>query len=727
MNCSLSTIRKNIIIGAGCSVIFACSSSDSVYAEPESVVLPELVVKGKQLKQFRAEQVSAATGASLVAEESPQSVDVMTRDLIEARNVDSLDAAMTYDSSVSTGGASLYSRTAGQYAIRGFSGSDVLIQGMPLPTGMGTMLDAAVIERIEVVKGPIASLNGGQSSTLGPYGAGGSVVLELRQPEMDQFTDVMTYARFCKGGQKYRMVVDDNRMVGKRDSESSPYAMRTILSGEYDRPFWLTGAKGGERYMASPSFLWQPDQTTKIVLTTMFQYQDTPAYQGIPVLGGHFVGPYDSWIGGPDSRSLYRSGMVQLHGEWDLKKVWTIRAGIGVGMSDIDYNVWALSAGSPKKGVSALDYYNSVIKTGMGNYEYSWCDTINTTWNGYVQGLARFDTGKVKHELLTGLDYVGRDQEGNSSFSTTKQTFPLANPTRPTLGVRVYDLKSKSDQTLQRTGLTVQELAMIDHWRFLAGVRMDEHFSDQGHSGFAFSPRVGVSRTLWERLVLFGNVSRSDAPNFGYLGEDGKELTSSWNATQYEAGARVNPIDKLWLNASWFMIDQKNTPEALPSDRSRYITNGQSQSKGVELSVNGQISDSWSSYLSYTYLNYRDVDQHLSFDRYAPHTVALWQQYQIDGGMLSGTTIGLGYRFKAKYFATLRGNKIADDYTIPTSHVFDLAIEVPLKSLTWMHEPKVRFALYNIFNEQYVASSRHAVQCFAGEPRTFEVCLKTSF
>lgn len=717
MNCRAVNVRKltGVLI-----IVSACGGAFGA----EVAVLPEVVVAESRAREFRGNSVEGATGSSIPAEESPQSVDVMTRDLLDARNVVDLDQAMEYDSSVSTGGATLYSRTAGQYSIRGFSGSDVLVQGMPLPSGMGTLLDTAVVEKIEVVKGPIGSLSGGQSSALGPYGAGGSVVLQLRQPQMDDFTDLSTFARFSRGGQQYRTVIDANRHI-KSDSESVK-AMRTIVTGEYERPFWQNGGKGGQAYMVAPSFMIQPDKRTKFVITSVFQYQDRPAYQGVPVLGGHFVGPYDSWIGGPASRSLYRSAMLQAHGEWKQEKVWTIRAGIGGGVTDVDYNMWALSSGSPTKGVSALNYYNSIIETGMGNYEYSWSDMTYATWNSYVQGLAKFSAGDVKHEALIWLDYVGRNQAGYSSFDTTSQRFHLANPERPTEGTRVHD-GNESELTMQRVGMTLQEMATINQWRVLIGLRMDEQFSDRGKSAFSLSPRAGVSKTLWERLVLFGNVSSTEAPNFGYKGEDGQELTSSWRAVQYETGARVNVADSLWLNTSWFMIDQQNTPESSPQDKNLYITNGKSRSKGVELSMNGKMSDAWSSYLSYTYLNYRDMDQHLSFDRYAPHTVALWQEYRVNGGLLSGATIGVGFRFKAKYFATLRGNKIADNYTIPESHVFDLVMEVPLQGAGWMKDCRVRFAIYNLFDEQFVASSRHAVQCFAGEPRTFEICVKKNF
>lgn len=691
----------------------------------EIQMLDAVEVRDTQGRSFRPTTVSSATLTEKDAEEVPQTVNVLTRDLLDARNSGSLDSALAYDSSVFSGGSSLFSRTSGQYTIRGFSGSDVMVQGMPLPSSMGTVLDSALVDKIEVVKGPVGSIAGGQSSVMGPYGAGGSISLAMKQPQFDKFTDIMTYARFNNGGQRYRMTIDDNRMGNK---EGSPYAFRNIVAVDLDKPFWMTGgADWGQTYTVSPSFLWQPDQRTKIAVITSFQYQDAPGYQGIPVLGGHFVGSYDSWPGNPDSRSRYKGALAQIHGEWKLEKVWTIRAGIGAGVSDVDYNIWALASSSPDRRISTLDYYNSIIATGMGNYEYAWNDVTSTTWDFYTHGLANFTTGNVEHEVLIGLDYTGRDNEGNASFATGSEMFSVYAPSRPTEGYRDYSSATSSDNTLQRVGLTFQEFATWGNWRFLAGARMDEHFSDEGHSAFEISPRAGVSRYLGKKVVLFGNVSQSEAPNFGYKDAGNRELTNDWLARQYETGVRVNPVGDLWFNASWFYIDQKNTPEVLPDDRTRYSADGKSRSQGIDLSLSGAITESWSSYISYTYLHYKDIDQRQTFDRYSPHTLALWQQYKVTGEWLNGTTIGVGYRFTDKYYATLRGNKIADNYTIPSSSVFDMAIEIPLPKSFIIPGATLRLAVYNIFDKKYVASTRHAVQCFAGDPRTFEVCLRSRF
>ena len=182
----------------------------------------------------------------------------------------------------------LLSRTADQYTIRGFAGTDVQIGNMPLPRGMGYGMDTSLIENIEIVKGPIGSISGGQTSTLGAYGAGGSINLILKAPDFEERTELTAYARLSHHGQKYRVTIDDTRYRG---NETDGFALRTVVAAEYERPFWLSnGANGGQKYTVSPIFRWQHDSRTKTVLTTSFQYQNSPTTMGIPRAGRPLCG-----------------------------------------------------------------------------------------------------------------------------------------------------------------------------------------------------------------------------------------------------------------------------------------------------------------------------------------------------------------------------------------------------------------------------------------------------
>ena len=212
-----------------------------------------------------------------------------------------------------------------------------------------------------------------------------------------------------------------------------------------------------------------------------------------------------------------------------------------------------------------------------------------------------------------------------------------------------------------------------------------------------------------------------------YLDENGKELTDSWRTDQMEFGFRVSPVDKVWFSASWFDIIQNNTPVAIDGYTNRYYSDGSKRAEGVELSLNGEITKNWSSYLSYTYTRTKNRTTGEVYPTIAPNALALWQKYRIDGGLLNGTVLGLGYRCKDSYYATFRGAKIADNYTIPSYSVFDFTVEIPLPESKWLKDATLRLAVYNIFDKKYVQSTRHAVQCTVGEPRTFEVGLKTTF
>ncbi len=726
-------LRLALIVGsfiAGGQIGYAETNHEALGIEemPER----EMIIKTKSL---RAETVSSATLTNMKSEEVPQTVNIITSELIETQGAKSLIEALRMDSSVETGGDMLLSRTNDQYSIRGFSGSDVQVGNMILPKGLGYNLDTALIENVEVVKGPIGSISGGSGSVNNAYGAGGSISLNLKKPEFVEETTLDALMRFSHHGQMYRLSIDDQGFSG---TEDEGFAHRTIITGQYDRPFWLSNnANGGQRYSIAPIFRWQHDARTKTIWTTIFQYDNSPTTMGVPVLGGHIIGHYDAWYGSPSGRLNAKSLLTAVDFERKLEKVWTLRTGASLGYSDRDYNVWGISS-SDGRGLPT-EYYDKMIETGRARYEAAWSDMETFTWGGYANALAEYKTGQVKHETLIGVSYTGQKRTGNgaSLVSTqaqnSKDYLDLYNPAPIFPAPREYSRATATDVTNIRFGVLLQDILSYGNWRFLAGVRADAQFyeniiDDVDDEGMSLSPRVGVTRMLWDdRMALFSNWSRTSSPNFGYLDEFGNPLTNSWRADQMEFGFRINPVDKVWFTAAWFNIRQDNTPMAIDGYTDRYYTDGSKRVEGVELSLVGEITENWSSYLSYTYKRTKNRNTGSVDATSAPNSLALWQKYHISGGALEGTVIGLGFRWKDKYYSTFRGNKLADNYTIPSYCVFDLTAEIPLPETRWFKDATLRLGVYNLFDREYIQSTRHAVQCTVGEPRTFEIGLRTTF
>ena len=95
--------------------------------------------------------------------------------------------------------------------------------------------------------------------------------------------------------------------------------------------------------------------------------------------------------------------------------------------------------------------------------------------------------------------------------------------------------------------------------------------------------------------------------------------------------------------------------------------------------------------------------------------------------MLNDIVAGFGYRYRHKYFTTMLGNYIGDDFYIDDSHVFDCSLDIPLSKFGGSKNVILSLAVKNIFDERYIESSRHYYQCFPGDPRTFELALQASF
>jgi iron complex outermembrane receptor protein len=684
----------------------------TVRAATNAVVhdLGEIVVEGTPISRYHAERIATATWTETPPEELPLTVEVLTEDFIGEVNPGDLHDLLRHQAGIYTGGKSMLDRTSGQYTLRGMAGSEPMFDGtLGLPGAMGIHLDPAALERIEVVKGPVGATVGGATSTMGPYGAGGSVNLVLKQPLTDRsFHRADARATFGDEVQRYRLVLDLNEPFAGED-----LALRLPFAYDTGKPFRMPGSYSWRQSLfAAPALLWAPDDDLRLGLNTTIQYTEQPGYQGIPIYRGRPLQGFDwdSCFGERDLRDRYAGGSAQAWLEWRLNDIWQLRTGAGFAQADVDFeHLGAAAFANPDGSLYSPAYLAKP-------HEYSWGDTTSRRCNFHQRATATFATGPLSHTALLQGDFTRKETEGWSYFGMVSS---------PDAGRR-RSPANRQDTAVERYGALAQEQLAWGKLRLLGGGRLDRHESDLGNDAGSFSPRAGLSLPATERVILYGNLSRTEAPNFGYLKGPGEELTSSWKATQREAGLRLAPLPALWLSAAVFQIDQEDTPTLAPGS-SFYETEGETRTRGVELSLVGNIRDNWSAYTSYAVLDYEDKSSGKSFDRHPPHAVTASTSYRIEGGPLDNIVLGLAYRYRHSYAATMRGAYVGDDFFIDSSHVFDCSADLPLDKFGGPRDVVLRLALKNIFNERYVESNRHYYQCFPGDPRLFEIALRASF
>ena len=683
--------------------------------------LGTVVVEGSALSKYRPETVSSGTFTDMAPEALPMVVDTLTSDFIREHNPTDLHDLLRFVPGIETGGKSLLVRNPGQFSIRGMGGTEPAFDGVvPIGRGPGLFMDTFLMDRVEIAKGPIASLAGGAGASQNASGAGGSVNMFLKSANLDG--DRREFQENTSAGKRTwreRAMVDANEV-----SEDGDAATRVVATADWFDPAYVNqgsqkGADPRQSYAVAPSAVWAPSEDLLLGVKSLFQYTEQPSYIGVPVWRGKpgaGYGWHESSCREGD-RSSYKSFLVNPWVDWQASDELLFKAGFAAMVSKWDQTTrepYAAMPGTPEfaeycrtgKWASGQKYMTSGFSESsslLHNYS-AW---VRAIWDKEL-------SDSLRNVLLVQPDYNYRS--AGNGFGT------------PT----------------SRWGATLQDTVEWDWFTLLAGVRYDwfdqASYSTGGRGGVvrypsitadAFSPRAGIAIRPVDELVFFGNVSQTRTPMLGLRCEDGSTPDRAWRATQCEGGVRVSPRGKLWLSLSAYRIDQENVPEF---DNTGLVTGyeGENESEGAEVSLSGDVTDDWTVLAMYAYNRYTDENaprgsKARRFERYPENTFSVNTSYRIPGGALEDVVLGFGWRYRTKSYATMRGAYVDENLHFDESSVFDVNATVPFSVFGGSRDWALTLGVRNLFDEDYFESARHYYECLAGEPRTFEIGLRGTF
>ena len=684
--------------------------------------LGTVVVEGSALSKYRPEKVSGGTFTDEAPEKLPCVVDTLTGDFIRERNPTDMNDLLRWVPGIETGGTSLLVRQPGLFSIRGMGGTEPAFDGViPVGRGAGLFMDPYMMERVEIVKGPVGSLSGGAGAQQNNNGAGGSINMYLKGAHLDkserQFQETTSVGR---NTWRQRGMIDANEVLVE-----DKFAIRLPASFDLYSPFYTAngsqaGARPREQYTVAPSFVFSPREDLTFGLKTMFISSDSPSYIGVPVWRGEPGGGYgwDESSCRKEDRSKYMGMMINPYVDWQVTDDWLLKFGGAFMYSHMEQNT---REPYTEKG-NGLNHY---FETGRWLDETQKYQTTNFSesrsfsrnFNLYARSVY------TKEELPWGFrntfmvqpDFYYRDSSGGFGTPTS------------------------------RYGVTAQDSIGWGWVTLLAGLRYDyfvENDSIQNDivypeaHAFAFSPRAGLTIQPLDWLVFFGNLSETRTPTLGYVSADGTRPTDSWVARQYEGGFRLRPLEKLWFSASYYHIDPENMPQ-LDDNNGNYYFDGHNSSDGVELSLSGDITENWTILAMYAYnfyVNHDATGKASEFERVPRNTVTINTSYRLHGfDLIEDIVVGFGYRFRSMSYATMRGSYVDENLRFDPSHVFDVNMSVPFAKFLpssesdWADKWFLTFAVRNLFDERYFDTSRHYYECFVGEPRTFEIGVRGSF
>lgn len=715
-----------LMVSAAMLAAFACADEATALTNAMSMAdLGTVTVEGTALSRYRPETVGGGTFTDTPPEKLPVVVDAITSDFIQEHNPTDLHDLLRFVPGVETGGKSLLIRQPGTFSIRGRGGSEPMFDGVfPVGRGPGLFMDTFLMDRVEIVKGPVGSLSGGAGAAQNASGGGGSVNMYIKSARLDRdAVELQENTSVGRRTQRHRGMADVNETFA--DGKG---AFRIVGTADVYEPTYINGgsqkgARPRESYSLAPSLVIAPSDDVRFGMKTMFQYTDQPSYIGVPVWRGspgNGYGWYESSCRRGD-RSSYKGFMLNPWLDWQVTEEWLLKFGASMMVSS-----WKQRTREPYTASgAALDYYYWTGRFPTGEKymtsTFSESKSLSRNYALFVRSVHDREIFEgVRNIFLVQPDYSYREASGGfgtpcSRYGVTFQDSVEWRWLSVLAGVR-YDRFEQDSYTVRN----------YDRRGVFTGTTRYYH-----ESADAVSPRGGVTVTPVDWLVFFGNLSQTRTPMLGLRNEDGSTPSSPWRATQYEGGVRLRAAERLWLSLSAYRIEQENVPVA-DTATGYYTYSGRNTSRGAELSLTGDITDDWTVMAMYAFSRYTDRtvspgSKGRDFERYPEHSFSVNTSYRFASGPLEDVVVGAGYRFRSKSYATMRGSYVDESLKFGHSHVFDVSLAVPFSKFGGSGNWTLTLGVRNLFGEKYFESARHYYECLVGEPRTFEIGVRARF
>lgn len=662
----------------------------------------------------------------LKAIENPQLFSTVDKIFFENQMIYSVDDAYRNV----TGIQKMWSATnragdGGAYiALRGFVSNNSLRDGMVAP--VTTSIDAVNIEKLEVLKGPSATLYG---SNVTSYGG---AVNRITKKPYETFGGNISVV----GGSYnyYRAQADVNAPLTKDNK------LMFRLNTAYTNSGTFQKADAKNTYTAfTPSLLYKVnDKLTLSLEYEMYDTKSTPE-QSFFYLSKETTGVDNAKdlekLGLNYKQSYYGDGMYtkakvrNIFGQANYKINTNISSSTNIStaytFSD-GYNPYFTAAINPSDNqlyVSRADQSTDNSKKTYFqlqqnfNFDYKFGNDMR---NRTVVG---FDYMKIKNRLrykyltkgffdtvpANGYDYA-------STFNSDVLDALYSNPDN----VSTYD---QTDDQNTYSGYIANVFTPISGLNIMAALRYESNNFEGGklwindvkpYNQSAFSPKFGVVyEVIKDKFSVFGNYQNSFKSN-GYYTADatGTSLLSDpERANQFEGGLKTSLIrGKVNATLSYYNINVKNTLVTTGYAGAFAIQTqaGELRSKGVELEVNAYLLKGLSLVggVSYNDSKYLDADATTKGRRPgtagSPWLASLYASYQILDGSLKGLGFGLGGNY-ANDHREINNNIIDANGNVTGESIFILPKYLVLNASAFYDTKKFRIGVKvdNFTNQHY--------------------------
>jgi len=647
---------------------------------------------------YHATRSASATRTDTAIHETPQSISVVSKDVVEDIGATRLQDALDY-----AGGVGRANNFGGQglttFTVRGFTTGEFYRNGFPINRGYPNMPDANTIERLEVLRGPATMLYGRGDP-------GGTFNVISKQPLAEP---TVTLGSQLDDQGMQRATLDAS---GPLD-EQGRLAYRLNVVGEGGETF--RDHVETERYGVTPVITWQATDDTKVIFEGDFMRNNHPLDRGLTRFTNQKgTASRDTFWGDKDVGKLHNdNNMAQLRFEHLLNDNWTL----GGGFQWLD---GTLQGNAIEANSLAADGHT--LNRNFNYRKLEWTDK-----DAQLNLTGHFSTGAFDHTLLTGVEFEDYDYKSIIQRSSAAYTSDIFNPVYGKPRPALTSTPTHDKENLKTYSAFIQDqVALTERLKVLAGARFErfEHEYETYVAGGknwkasdnSVTPRVGAIYDLTDTLAIYADAARSFKPNTG--ASSGGVGFEPEKGKSYEMGIKWEGLDRqLSVDAAIYQIDKKNVLTTDPLDPNSKVAAGQVRSRGFDLNVAGNLTPEWRVIGGYAY-----VDAEVTKDNtirvgsrlanIPRNSFSLLNVYEFQDGSLKGLGLGAG----AKYVDERVGQTSNTPFSMDAYTVVDLLSYYKVND-------KVRLNLdvKNLFNRDFEEGAFGNFYAYPGEPRTVQV------
>ncbi|MEN8426906.1 TonB-dependent siderophore receptor [Acinetobacter schindleri] len=698
------------------------------YAEDAVQQLDTIFITADQSIPYTSTKVNIEGFGTENLQKIPASVSILTADLIAEQHARVLSDVVKNDAAIGDGYAAI-----GYYpnfVSRGFAldlSSSYLINGNVIRGEQNVALENK--ERVEILKG-ISAIQSGMSTP------GGVVNYVTKRPKDIQ---ALTFSADQHG--QFSVATD----LGGFWGDEQQFGYRINLVNEQMDSY--VDHVEGERYLAALALDWKMSAQSKVELDLEAQRSEQKSVPGYQLLDGkvpenvkweRLLG-YQTW-GKPvtiDSLNSSLKYSYALNSDWNLGLV----AAHSKSRVD-DYSSFAY--GYYREGCLEAYSCNTFGKAGEYDiYDYQNPDETFKTNQFKVKLDGVIDTNWAQHYLNFDITQTNKSRD---RFAGVNEWIGVGNiytetidfsPVTANAGPKYQALKSK-----QTAFTALDRIEWNEHWTTLIGGKWIE-LDEQAHAYDAegkqvikvrdtdlakFLPQFAISYSPLESTTVYASYAKglSDGKSAPWFAENAAETLAPIYSEQYEVGFKQQ-IKQFLLTASLFDLRQDNQYSKPISGLRYFVAEGEQHSQGLELGLNGALTDhlALTSSFALTKARLENVEaveygnhqaQNVPKARFATHL-----HYNVPS--IAGFTILAGGQYSSSKYANKEGAAKVAGYS-----VVDLGAAYQFKLNTT--DALLRLNINNLFNKKYWRDAGEFLgddYLFLGSPRTATLSFNLNF